>query len=572
MAEHHGSWNGKRVLRTTASVVIGMALLVSCAPRDDYKPGIYGDLVAARHARSVEDMDSALSYFNDALKHEPVGDAVAGEAFHLALMEGRYEMAERLARKLDASGDGDSVTHMFLAIVAFKNKQYDQAYAFADQVNGGGFDAFLAPLLKGWVATVQGQHDKALDELLPLSRVGFFDRFRREHTAHMLRFSGQIAEAELAYGQVLSSGTMTGFQSLLSYAELMLRRDDREGAIRLLKPYMARWGDNVRLKNMYERLVDGRAAPSLLVDGAATAIAATVHYSSGQLGTDGAYRPALLYARLGAYLAPSVEELHLLIGNLYLREDRVDEALRAFARVRSDGLFHDQVLFRRVAALNSSERYEEAIALLQGEMERNDTPLLHSTIGDLYRINARFSEALVHYDRALLGRDDLAEADWFTVFARGVCYEQLDEWAKAETDLLLAMSLKPDEPQVMNYLGYSWVDRGYNIKQAREMIEKAHEMEPTSGPIVDSLGWVYFLLGRYDDAVAKLEQAVTLEPNDAVITDHLGDAYWMVGRRLEARYQWERALGYDIDDDHAQKVHDKLSYGLVGVKVTREGA
>ena len=570
MAERHNIWNLKR-LKGLATVVVGAGLLMSCAPRDDYKPGVYSDFVAARHARAVDDMQSALAHFDAALDHEPAGDIIASEAFHLALMEGRYDMATRLARQLDVVGDGDSVAHMFLALVAFRKGRYDEAYRYADMVKGGGFDAFLAPLVKGWIATIQGDHDKALDEILPLSRVSFFDRFRREHTAHMLRYSGQVDEAELAYKQVLSSGIMTGFQSLFAHAELLVRRGDREAAIKLLKPYMDRWGDNIRLKEVFERLISDQKLPALLVDEPATAIAATIHYSAGQLGADGAYRPSLLYARLGAYLAPSVEELHLLIGNLYLSEGRVDEALRAFANV-GDGLFHERTLFRRVAALNSSSRYEDAISLLKAEMKSTDTPLLHSTIGDLYRINSKFEMALTHYNKALKGRDDLGEGDWFALFARGVCFEQLKHWGRAEADFLLAMKLKPDEPQVLNYLGYSWIDRGYNVKKAREMIEKAHELEPSSGPIIDSLGWVYFLLGRYDDAVIKLEQAVSLEPDDAVITDHLGDAYWMVGRRLEARYQWERALTYDIEDDHAQKVRDKLSYGLRGVKVTREGA
>src|SRR5690606_33991930 len=150
--------------------------------------------------------------------------------------------------------------------------------------------------------------------------------------------------------------------------------------------------------------------------------------------------------------------------------------------------------------------------------------------------------------------DEPQPHQWTLFYFRGIAYERAKQWDKAEADLLQALALFPEQPHVLNYLGYSWVDQGMHLDEAMDMIARAVELRPNDGYIVDSLGWAHYRLGNYEEAVRELERAVELRPEDPVINDHLGDAYWKVGRRLEARFQWAHARDLDPEPDALEEI------------------
>jgi Flp pilus assembly protein TadD len=192
-------------------------------------------------------------------------------------------------------------------------------------------------------------------------------------------------------------------------------------------------------------------------------------------------------------------------------------------------------------------------------------------LGDALRRSERFADAVPAYDAAIALIATPDPRHWGLFYTRGICHERLGQWDQAEADFRTALKLSPDQPQVLNYLGYSFVDRGENLDEALAMIERAVAAQPDAGYIIDSLAWAYFRLGRYADAVEPMERAALLEPVDAVVTDHLGDVYWAVGRKLEARFQWHRALSFDPEPAEADRIRRKLDIGLDAV-LTEEGA
>jgi Flp pilus assembly protein TadD len=183
-------------------------------------------------------------------------------------------------------------------------------------------------------------------------------------------------------------------------------------------------------------------------------------------------------------------------------------------------------------------------------------------LGGVYASKEDFRNAASVYDRAVDRLKKPTKADWNIYYQRGIAYERLKEWPKAEPNFRTALVLYPDQPQVMNYLGYSWVDMNMNLGQAMDLIRKAVDLRPGDGYIVDSLGWAYYKLGKFDDAVRELERAVSLKPDDAVLNDHLGDAYWRIGRKLEATFQWSHARDMKPDKDVMASVQKKLMEGL----------
>jgi Flp pilus assembly protein TadD len=209
------------------------------------------------------------------------------------------------------------------------------------------------------------------------------------------------------------------------------------------------------------------------------------------------------------------------------------------------------------------ERQDDAFRLLEqlaaAEPERIDALV---QLGDLLRRDEHYAESKDAYTRAIARLGEPKREHWTLFYARGIAYERIEQWPAAEKDFLYALELEPEQPFVLNYLGYSWVDMGMHLDRAKAMLYRAVELRPDDGFIVDSLGWVHYRLGEYDAAVEQLERAVELEPGDPVINDHLGDAYWRVGRQREARYQWRRALTLEPEEDTVAGIEAKLRQGL----------
>jgi Flp pilus assembly protein TadD len=220
------------------------------------------------------------------------------------------------------------------------------------------------------------------------------------------------------------------------------------------------------------------------------------------------------------------------------------------------------------------ERTDEAIAIVREiASARPDDPVPVSAIGDFLRATERYREAIPEYDEAIRRAGELKPNHWRLFYTRGIVLEREKQFKKAEADFLKALELQPDQPFVLNYLGYSWIEQGLHLERAQDMIRKAVSLRPNDGYIIDSLGWVYYQLGKYDDAVAELERAIEYRPEDPVINDHLGDAYWQVGRREEARFQWLHSLSLNPEPDVEKAVREKLKTGLQPVsKTIREEA
>jgi len=193
--------------------------------------------------------------------------------------------------------------------------------------------------------------------------------------------------------------------------------------------------------------------------------------------------------------------------------------------------------------------------------ERSDALI---ALAEIYRSKERYTEAAAAYDQAVGRIPNLEQRHWSLLYARGMSLERSDQWDRAEADFLHALELEPDQPLVLNYLGYSWVEKGHNLNKAREMIESAVAQRPNDGYIVDSLGWVLYRLGEYKTALRHLERAVELRPGDSVIIDHFGDALWRVERYEEAQFQWLRALSFGSDDDLAAAIREKLNGRVPG--------
>jgi len=292
-------------------------------------------------------------------------------------------------------------------------------------------------------------------------------------------------------------------------------------------------------------------------------IAEALFNLSGTLGQSRSVDLALIYSRLALWIKPVFPQAKILVGDLLDILERREEALSAFASVEKTSSHYWGARLRRATILNTLKRDDEAETLLRGmaeeEPQRSDALI---QLGDMLRAADKFEDASEAYSRAIVRTGDLCEEDWSLFYSRGITYERSKKWELAEQDFLRALELRPDQPFVLNYLGYSWVDQGRNLDRAKKMIQEAVRRRPNDGYIVDSLGWVLYRLGDFKGATRQLERAVTLRPEDPTINDHLGDAYWRIGRRLEARFQWRRALSLEPEADQVPLIEKKLRRGM----------
>jgi tetratricopeptide (TPR) repeat protein len=292
--------------------------------------------------------------------------------------------------------------------------------------------------------------------------------------------------------------------------------------------------------------------------------AAEVLYGIGTvLAGQGGDDLGLVYLRLALYLEPAHPLALLAIGDLHDSMQKPELAIAAYARVPEDSPLKPDTEIRRALSLNALERADEAREILERILEkRPDHTDSIVALGNVLRVAKRYEEAAAVYSKSIEVVQEPVQRHWTLFYYRAICYERAKQWPLAEQDFQKALELQPDQPDVLNYLGYSWIDMGINLDKGVDLVKRAVEQRPNSGYIVDSLGWAYYRLGRYEEAVKELERAVELRPQDSVINDHLGDAYWRVGRELEARFQWRHALDLDPEEEEIPKIDAKLKDGM----------
>lgn len=304
------------------------------------------------------------------------------------------------------------------------------------------------------------------------------------------------------------------------------------------------------------------ALPRLIVSAQAGA-AESLYGLGASLGRRGGEDLGLVYLQLSLYLEPSHPLALLSLADLYESLKKPELAIETYRRVPANSPLHRNAAIQMASDLDALDRPEEAQKQLE-ELINSDPNDLEAimALGNVLRAHKKFAECADAYSKGVATLDHPQKANWVIYYFRGICYERAKQWPKAEADLKEALKLFPEQPHVLNYLGYSWIDQGEHLDEGMAMIKRAVQQRPDDGYIVDSLGWAYYQLGNYDEAVKQLERAIELKPEDPTINDHLGDAYWRVGREREAHFQWAHARDLKPEPEILIKIEAKLKSGL----------
>ena len=474
---------------------------------------------------------------------------------------GRFEEAAKLANRIVDSNSGAPISNLTLVVEEVRTKKYVQAAKRLEEMPKRGMNTFTSPLLLAWIHFAQGDPDKAVAALEGLSKIASFAGLRNLHVGLIMDLAGRPAEAEESLK--LSAGSTQSLRVVQAYGRFLERAGRPDEAKKLYEDFVAKSNGSDSFDPAFARLKAGKK-PDRLVRDVNEGLSEVFFNLSGTLAQGRSTDLALIYGRFALRLRPDFPLAQVLLGGLLESLDRKDEALALYEAVNPASPLSWSARLRAADTLDELERTDEAIKQLKkmaDERAGQYDPL--TRLGDMLRAKKRYEEAASSYGQAIDRIGTLGKNHWSLLYARGIAYERSKQWPKAEADFLRALELSPDQPFVLNYLGYSWVDQGLHLNRAREMIERAVRLRPNDGYIVDSLGWVLYRLGDFEGAARRLERAVILRPDDPTINDHLGDAYWRVGRFREARFQWRRALSLKPEKAEIPKIEKKLQRGLV---------
>lgn len=554
----------------TRPLVLVAALLAVVPFQGRAQDGDAGAYLAARQAAVASDYVAAARWFTRALIADPGNLQLLEGAIVGQIASDQIDSAIPIAQRLVATGaTSQSATVVLLADQAHR-AAWDEM--LATKPGEGSLGALAEGLSRAWAELGAGQMSQALEGFDSVAASPGMEAFGLYHKALALASAGDFEGADAILSGKAGGGAIGVMRrGVIAYAQILSQLERNPDALSLLDRSFGTEPDPA-IAAIREKLVANETLAFDIVRTPTDGVAEVFFSMASALSGDASDGSTLVFARIAAYLRPDHTDAVLLAAGLLENQAQYDLATSAYARITPENPSYLEAEIGRAQALSAAGNTAAAIeALQQLARTRGDLLAVNLSLGDLYRREKQFEDASQAYDRAIAAIATPEARHWPVFYSRGIAHEQMKRFDKADADFRKALELNPDQPQVLNYLGYSMVERNLNLDEALDMIRRAVAAEPESGYIVDSLAWALFKLGRYDDAVMPMERASILEPVDPILTDHLGDVYWAVGRRLEADFQWQRALSFDPDEELADRIRRKLQVGLDAV-LAEEGA
>jgi tetratricopeptide (TPR) repeat protein len=546
-----------------------LAIILAVAPATAQPPSqedlngitVSGSYLAARHAGQMRDAGAAAAYYGAALRLDPANVELRDRAFLSLLVGGDVDQAVGYADRIARNDKGDRVAQLVLGVHALKQKRYGPArHDLALSVRGPITD-LAATLLTAWSQYGAGDAKGAVATIDKLSGPDWYAIFKDLHAGMIYDLAGNKVEAgkRLENAYKLDSSALRVVEA---YGSWLSRNKTTKDAQDVFEAFDKVLPDHPLVSESLQKLKAGEKLPQL-VNSAQSGAAEALYGLGASLGRRGGEDLGLVYLQLSLYLSPNHPLALLSLADLYESLKKPELAIDIYKRVPADSPLHRNAAIQMAANLDTLNRVDEAEKQLSSLIKERPKDLeAIMALGNVQRGHKKFAECADTYGKGIATLAHPEKNNWVIYYFRGICYERSHEWPKAEGDLKQALQLFPEQPHVLNYLGYSWIDQGVNLDQGMDMIKRAVQQRPDDGYIVDSLGWAYFRLGNYEEAVKQLERAIELKPEDPTINDHLGDAYWRVGRLLEARFQWAHARDLKPDPEDLPKIEAKLKEGL----------
>jgi len=561
-------------VRRASFAALAFAAMVMCAPNGvaaqapaTNAPGgaraasASGNFLAARHATTEHDAAAAANYYRMALGVDRKNTDLLDHTFLALLENGDVEGAARLARPVLEADKDDRIARLVLGVRAIKQKQYAAARQQLTQSGRGPLTTDLAAtLLSAWTQASAAESKAAVDAIDKLNGPDWYRIFKEFHAGMILDLAGNKKDAAARLDRAYQLD-MTGLRIVQAYASYQSRAGNKDDALKTLKAFDELLPRHPLITEAMAEVSAGKKL-AMLADSPQAGAAEALYGLGSVIGRRGE-ELGLIYLQLALYLQPSHQLALLQLADLYEGIKKPEFAVKTYERMPAGSALRRTAQIQRAVDLDGLDRSDEARADLDKLVAADPSDLeAVMALGNVLRGRKLYAECADVYTKGLATVAHPDKSTSTIYYYRGICYERSKQWPKAEGDFKQSLALLPDQPHVLNYLGYSWVDQGVNLEEGMRMIKRAVEQRADDGYIVDSLGWAFYRIGNFEEAVKALDRAVELKPEDPTINDHLGDAYWRVGRILEARFQWSHARDLNPEKDELATIEQKLKTGL----------
>ncbi|MGV1907309.1 tetratricopeptide repeat protein [Agrobacterium cavarae] len=528
-----------------------------------------GAFLAARTADVDQDYATAITLYQKALDFDPANTEIRQRLMIAQLLSGDFEAGAKIADSLKDDSSVERVTTIVRALAAIKRKEFSSAEKILKYSGPNDLDRMVNTLLAAWARAGAGKSKEALAMVNGMKGPGWFSIFQKYNAGAIALVTGNTDAARKSLSEAVAdreggaTATDTYMRAVMALARLEAKAGNKQKALDTIAVGDGFAPNYAPLKALRQSIEKGEK-PDQQVQTAVEGAASVMFSIAGALNREGAEEIVTLYLQASRALDPKSADTLILLGGLAEAQKQAERAIEFYREVPADSPMHRISELQLGLTLAQTGKVDEARQHLKALLESDpDDIRSYLAYGAVLSDAKDYAAMAANYDKAVevIGAVP-KKSDWTIFFQRGIAYERLKQWDKAEPNFKRALELNPEQPQVLNYLGYSWVDKNMNLDQGIDMIRRAVELRPNDGYIVDSLGWAHYRLGAFDEAVTELERAIELRAGDPTINDHLGDAYWRVGRKLEAVYQWNRALIGDSDDVDKAKVKEKIANGL----------
>ncbi|TPL61574.1 tetratricopeptide repeat protein [Mesorhizobium sp. B2-4-2] len=527
-----------------------------------------GAYLAARIAEGDNDLDNAIAYYKQALAFDPSDTGLQQSLMLSLIAQGRFDESLVYADKLKEVPDVERFSRLALAVDSFHKKDFSKAQYWLKLSLESDLDRLISGVMSGWAQEGAGDPSEAMASIDKLQGPDWFGLFKSFHRALIADVSNMPEKADAIYAATMqdtaagSAAPETWMRNAQAYASFLARKGDTAKAVSVLDQAEAFSPGKLEIVALRDRISKGDKIPPFIAGPSDGASEILLDLATA-LNRGGGEPFVRLYLQYALALKPDSDAALVQLAAVSEQLKDGEGAIALYRRIPDTSPLKELSDLQLGLNLADLDRHDEAITHLKAFVDKHPNDMrAYLALGGVYSSKEDFRSAANLYDKAVEALKTPTAANWNIFYQRGIAYERLKEWPKAEPNFRKALELQPDQPQVLNYLGYSWVDMNMNLKEGLAMIQKAVDLRPSDGYIVDSLGWAYFRLGRYDDAVREMERAVSLKPEDPVLNDHLGDAYWRVGRKLEATFQWNQARDLKPDPDVLAALQQKLMKGL----------
>jgi tetratricopeptide (TPR) repeat protein len=520
-----------------------------------------GSYLAARHASVERDANSAAAFYRSALRTDPKNNELLDRAFISSLADGDIDEAVKLADRLLTIDKANRVARLVVGVRDLKAKKYAAAQLNINQSIRGPITDLVAALLSGWASYGAGDAKSAVANIDRLTGPEWYPIFKDLHAGMILELAGKEKDAGVRLERSYKLDESVRVTD--DYARWLSRNKDASAAAAVYEAFDKKLPRHPLVLEGLREVKAGKKLPPL-VDSPQAGAAEALYGIGAMLTRRGGEDLALVYLQLSLYLAPNHPLALLSLADLYESVKKPAMAIKVYERMPASSPFKRNAQIQLATDLDAADRGDEAIKILKGVTAEDPKDLeAIMALGNIERGRKKFADCAQTYSQGIDALPDANDKNnTVYYYYRGICEERSKQWSKAEADMRKALELQPEQPHVLNYLGYSWIDQGINLDEGMKMIKRAVDQRPDDGYIVDSLGWAYFRIGNYEDAVKNLERAIELRAEDPTINDHLGDAYWRVGRTLEAKFQWAHARDLKPEPEELPKIEAKIENGL----------